>query len=128
MVDLPLVIQLVEQRVDDPDPSAVRPPAVEGFEDRLPGAVAFREIAPRGAGMEDPEDAVDDRTGIAKGMPRLPLMSPVGKEGRDPFPLRLGKFIAARGRTRWENDLLWRTTLPIIICIRTSTEQTLVYA
>src|SRR6516164_10039399 len=50
VVDLLLVIQFVQQRGDDPDPSAVLPPSVEGLEDCLPGPVAFREVTPRGAG------------------------------------------------------------------------------
>src|SRR5882724_6399474 len=41
VIDLPLVVQLVQQRGDDPDPGAVRPPPVEAPEDGFPGAVAF---------------------------------------------------------------------------------------
>ncbi len=81
---------------------------LKAFEDRLPGAVAFREVTPRGAGMEDPEDAIDDRTGIAKRVACLAVMSTVWKEGSDPCPLWLGEFIAAHGRTRWGNGLVWK--------------------
>ena len=72
VVDLPLVVEFVQQRGDDADPGAVLTPAVEDAEDRLPGAVAFREVTPRGTGMEDPEDAIDDRTKIVKGMTAWP--------------------------------------------------------
>ena len=127
VVDLALVVQFVQQRGDDPDPGAVRPPPVEAFEDRLPGAVAFREVTPRGAGMEDPEDAVDDRTGSVKRVAYLAVMSTVRQEGRDPCPLWLGEFIAAHGRTRWGNGPVCKLALPIIIFLRTIAKQRLVY-
>jgi hypothetical protein len=127
VVDLLLVVQLVEQRGDDPGPGAVLPPAVEALEDRLPGTLAFREITPRGAGMEDPEDAVDDRAGIVERVACLAVMSPVGHEGCDPCPFLLGEFIAAHGRTRWVNGPLESLGLPIIISPWTIAEQKLVY-
>ena len=46
-----------------------------------------------GAGMEDPEDAIDDRSKIVKGMACLAVMSTVRQEGRDPRPLWLGDFL-----------------------------------
>lgn len=106
VIDLLLVVQFVEQRGDDPDPGAVLPPSVETLEDRLPGTVAFREVAPRGTGMEDPEDAVNDRARIVERMACLAVMGPVGHEGRDPCPLLLREFIAVHGRTRWANGPL----------------------
>src|SRR5829696_5830061 len=54
VVDLASVVQFIQQRGDDPAPGAVGPPPIETPEGRLPGAVAFREITPRGAGMEEP--------------------------------------------------------------------------
>jgi hypothetical protein len=127
LVDRAVVVPGVPQRVDDPDPGAIRPPPVEGFEDRLPGAVAFREVTPRGAGRENPQEAVDDRTGVAKGVAGPPLRSTVRNEGHDPSPLWLGEFRAAQGRTRGGNGPLGRLTLPIIIGIRTIAGQSLVY-
>ena len=55
-----------------------------------------------GAGMEDPEDAIDDRTKIVKGMACLAVMSRVRQEARDPRPLWLGELITAHGRTDGE--------------------------
>ena len=115
MVDLLLVVQFVDQRGDDPDPSTILSPSVEALEDRLPGAVAFREVTPGGTGMEDPEDAVDDRARIVERVACLAVMRTVGHEGRDPCPLLLGEFIAAHGRTRWGNGPLKSLGLPIII-------------
>ena len=80
-----------------------------------------------GAGMEDPEDAIDDRSKIVKGMACLAVMSTVRQEGRDPRPLWLGDFIAAHGRTRWGNSPVWKLGLPVIIFLQTIAEQGLVY-
>src|SRR5690242_7812609 len=106
VIDLTSVIEFVQERGDDPDPGAIRPPAVEALIDRLPGAIALRQVAPRGAGMEDPQDAVDDGTGITEGTTGPTAMRPVRQEGSDPSPLRLGEFIASHGRTRWGNGLV----------------------
>src|SRR3954452_4699275 len=80
VVNLPSVVQFSQQRGDDAGPGAVLAPTVEAREDRLPGAIAFREIAPRGAGMEDPEDAIDDWTGIIERVARPTAMSPVWQQ------------------------------------------------
>src|SRR3954451_278505 len=127
VVDLATVVELVQERGGDAAPGAVLTPPIEGREDRLPGAVAVGEIAPRGAGMEDPEDAINDRTGIVEGMACAAMMCPVRQVGRDPSPLWLGEFVAAHGLTPWGNGRVWRSALPIIILLRTTVEQGLVY-
>ena len=128
VVDLAAVVEFVQERGGDADPGAVLTPPVEGREDRLPGAVAIGEITPGGAGMQDPEDAINDRPGIVEGVACAAAMSPVRQEGRDPFPLLLGKLIAAHGRTRWGNGPVWRSAFPIIILLRAIAKQGLVYA
>ena len=60
MLDLAPIVQFVQQRHGDADPGAVLPPAVEARVDRLPRAVALGEVAPRGPGVQNPEDAVDE--------------------------------------------------------------------
>src|SRR5438477_387437 len=65
-VDPAAVVQFVEQRGGDPDPWAIAAPAMEAAEDRRPGPLALGEVAPRRAGMQDPEDAVDDRPVIGR--------------------------------------------------------------
>jgi hypothetical protein len=84
VVDLSLVVEFVQQRGGDADPGAVLTPTIEGGEGRLPRAEAFGKVTPRGAGMEDPEDAIDDRTGIVEGVARLVVMGTVRQEGGDP--------------------------------------------
>ena len=127
VVDLTPVVEFVQERGGDADPGAVLTPPIEGREDRLPGAVTLGEITPGGAGMEDPEDAINDRPGIVEGVACAAAMSPVRQEGRDPSPLLLGEFIAAHGRTRWGNGPVWTSALPIIILLRTIAKQRLVY-
>src|SRR3954449_3184558 len=115
VVDLPSVVQSIQQRGDDAGPGAVLAPTVEAREDRLPGAIAFREIAPRGAGMEDPEDAIDDRTGIIERVARPTAMRPVWQQRGDACPLRVGEFVAAHGRTRLGGRPVCSWGFPIIV-------------
>src|SRR5437016_2209167 len=60
VIDEALVVQLVQQRGDKTNPGAVLAPCVEAVEDGLPRPVTFGEVTPRGAGMQDPQDSVDD--------------------------------------------------------------------
>jgi hypothetical protein len=72
--------------------------------------------------MEDPEDAIDDRTGIVEGVASLAMMGAVRQEGRDPCPLLLGEFIAAHGGTREGDAPVRRSGSPIIIFLRAIAE------
>src|SRR4051812_32169739 len=58
--DLALVVQFVQQRGRDAGPSAIPTPRVESSEHGLPRPVALRQITPRRAGVQDPQDAIDD--------------------------------------------------------------------
>lgn len=53
-------ICLLLQGGQNPCPDASFLPTVEATGDGLPGAIVFRQIAPRGAGASEPEDAVHD--------------------------------------------------------------------
>src|SRR4051794_13045390 len=127
VVDLPAVVQFIQQRGDDTSPGAVPAPTVEARVDRLPGAIAFREIAPRGAGMEDPEDAMDDRTGIIERVARSTAMGPVWQQGGDSCPLLVGELVAAHGRTRWGGRPVCSWGPPTIVLLRHIAKQRLVY-
>src|SRR4051795_12618175 len=127
VVDLASVIQFVQQRGDDASPGAVLSPPVEGLEGRLPGSIAFREIPPWGAGMEDPEDSIEDWSSVAKRTAGLAVMSTVRQERGDSCPLLVGEIIAAHGRTRGEYSSFRRLCLSIIICLRTIVKQSMVY-
>ena len=75
-----------EQPGDDAGPGAVLPPAIEAIVDGLPGPVALRDVAPGGAGVQDPEDAVDEGVMILPGMPAAAVMGRMGQERIDPPP------------------------------------------
>lgn len=59
-VEVAPLIGLLLERGQDPIPDARRAPAVEPTGDRAPRAEAFRQIPPWRAGLEDPEDPIDD--------------------------------------------------------------------
>lgn len=111
-VDPAVVVQFIQQRGDDAGPGAVAAPAVEAVVGRLPGAVALGEIAPGGAGMEDPEDAVEDRAMVTERMPQLAMIGAVRQEGLDPSPLLVGEFLATHGGPPFGSTLFLRLTTP----------------
>jgi hypothetical protein len=86
---------MVEQSGDEVGPGPVLAPAIEAIVDGLPGPVAFRDIAPGGAGVQDPEDAIDEGVVIAPGMPAAAVMGGMGQEAFDPSPKTGIEFIAA---------------------------------
>src|SRR5207302_10554528 len=88
------LVEAYQQRDEDLGPGAVLAPAVEAVVDGLPGAVPLRKVAPRGAGVEMPKDAVDDEAVKAPGMPRAVARVTVGEKGGDAFPLGIGEFVA----------------------------------
>jgi hypothetical protein len=98
MVDQALVVQFVQQRGDDADPSAVAAPGVEAGEDGRPRPVTLGQVPPRGAGVQDPEDADDERTVLAGRSADAAGMAPLGEQRRDTSPLRVREFVAAHGR------------------------------
>src|SRR5438552_4000065 len=64
-VDVPVLVELDLQGLDDGGEDAALTPLAEVVVHRLPGAEAFRQVPPRGAGGEDPEDTVELRSSIA---------------------------------------------------------------
>jgi len=75
-----------------PVQQAARAALGEAVVDGLPLAVAFGQVAPGGAGVEPPEDAIEDGTVV------LPLAAPLAgarrKEGSQQLPLLVGKFVS----------------------------------
>jgi hypothetical protein len=61
VVELALVVQLVQERGDDANPSAIPPPSVESSKYGLPWSVGLGEVTPGRTGVQDPKDPVDDR-------------------------------------------------------------------
>lgn len=90
-------IELKQQGIEDPGPSAVLAPAVEAIIDRLPGAVTRRRIRPGGPGMQMPEDAVDQRAMVVPRVTGPTVVVPIGEEGGDPIPLGVCEIEAVHG-------------------------------
>jgi hypothetical protein len=99
MIDQTLVVQFIEQVGRQAVPDTLPAPLIEARKDGLPRAVAFRKISPRSAGVQNPKDAVHQRTGIIKRMADMSLMRSMGEERRDAFPLFGGKFVTTHGET-----------------------------
>ncbi len=74
-IDGALRIQFSLERLENALPGAVAAPSGIAVVDRFPVAVAFGDIRPRGATMQPPEDAVEDRAVRKPGMARLPIGS-----------------------------------------------------
>jgi hypothetical protein len=68
-IELAARIGLPLEGREDPVPDPRFLPAVEPAGDGPPGPVAFGQIAPGSAGLEDPEDAVDDPPVVMVGTP-----------------------------------------------------------
>src|SRR5262249_38158356 len=76
-------VQLEQQGVEDLGPGAVLPPAVEAVVDGLPGAVAPWGVGPGGAGVQVPEDAVNQRAVVLPGVAAAAVVVAVGEEALD---------------------------------------------
>ena len=97
VIDVALIVQLIQQGGNQTHPSTVSTPTVEELDNCLPGPVTFWEVAPGGAGMQDPKDAVDQRSGIVEGVAGSMVVSAVGQQGGDPCPLLVREFVAVHG-------------------------------
>ena len=79
--------------VEQPAPGAVLAPAVEAARRRSArGRKGSRQVAPGGAGVEDPEDAVDHEA-VVLGRPG-PGPWRAGQEGAKDLPLRIGQAVS----------------------------------
>jgi len=94
MVDQALIIQLVEKGSGQAVPGAILPPAVEMIEDGFPGPIAFGKVAPRGAGVQNPENAVDVEAIVFTRTAATTVMRSAGEKGRDPRPVSVREFVA----------------------------------
>src|SRR5262249_33159886 len=91
-VDQAALVQAELQRFQDAVEQAALAHLAEAVVDRLPLAVAVGQVAPGGARIQSPEDAVEDEAVV------LPLATaPAGpwrKEGSEQLPLGVGKFVS----------------------------------
>src|SRR5581483_11659886 len=62
------LVELTQEGVVNLGPGAVLAPAVEAIVDGLPGAVALGGVGPGSAGVQVPEDAVDEAAVVLPGV------------------------------------------------------------
>jgi hypothetical protein len=111
-----LVFPLFQQLRKDLSPRAVTSPAPEPALHASPRTVAFRDVAPGGAGVESPEDAVDHAAVILRGPTAAAVMPRLRQERLEMFPVLVRQFIAvSHGRSPWRTTispgelcLLWK--------------------
>ena len=77
--------------IEDAVPQAALAPAIEARVDGFPGSEKLRQVAPGGAGVEDPEDAVDHEA-VVLGRTAGPL---TGREqGAQDLPLGIAQAVS----------------------------------
>src|SRR5215831_12588206 len=111
-----LAFPLFQQPREDSSPGAVAAPPPEPGIHALPGSVAFRDVAPGGARVEAPENAVDNAAVILRGTTAAAVMPRLWQERLETFPLLVRQFIAvSHGWSPWgttispaELRLLWK--------------------
>jgi len=91
-VDVALRVVLDLQGGEDALPRAVARPADEAIKAGLPRAVTLGNVTPGGAGLEAPEDAVDDAAVVGVGVPTWWV---AGQVGVQVSPLCLGEVRSA---------------------------------
>lgn len=96
MAQAALTLKPFQQVGEDPSPGAVFPPASEAAVDGFPGAIALGDVTPRGAGVEAPQDAVEEALMILPGPATTALVRRVREERGDALPLPLREFMAPR--------------------------------
>jgi hypothetical protein len=89
-----MLVEMVEQGGEHLGPRAIPTPAVEAVVDGLPRAIARGNVAPGGAGVQAPEETVEQAAVRLPRVPALAVVMQVRKETRDAFPLSGLEFVA----------------------------------
>jgi hypothetical protein len=84
-VALALSIGLLVKGIQNPLKNAHFAPAVEAAGHGTPGAIAVRKISPRGAGAQNPSDAIEDGTMVMGGPPSSRFLG--WEQSDEPLPL-----------------------------------------
>jgi len=96
-VDEALLVQPEQESIEDLGPGAILAPAVEAVVDGLPRPVPFRGVRPGRAGVEMPQDAIDQEPMIFPRASCPTVVIAIGKEGSNLLPLSISKFVAVHG-------------------------------
>jgi hypothetical protein len=67
-------------------------PTLDAAGHRAPGAIACREIAPGGAGAQQPHEAIEDHSMVRSGPAGCGFLR--GKQRLEPLPWRVGEFFS----------------------------------
>jgi hypothetical protein len=90
----PLQVGLL-QPLEGSEPGSLVGPPIEPSPHRIPVPEAFGEITPRGPGLGDPEDSVDEETVIGGGYSGVVILA--RKEALDAFPVVIRDLVATHG-------------------------------
>src|SRR5262249_54984888 len=107
-IDCALGIEFGLERLDDAIPNAGATPGSVAVIDGLPIAVALRNVGPGGAGMQTPEDAVENGAARAIGMAELSIVD--RQEGLNQQILFVREFVACHQSSRFIMVKLHYTT------------------
>ncbi len=83
----------VSKLLEDPLPDPLLGPPIEPLPDRAPRPEPLGKVAPRGAGLGDPEHGVDEEAVVFGG--DAGVADPTRQEVFDPFPVVIGDLVAA---------------------------------
>lgn len=89
VAETPLTFEVFQQVRENPSPGAVFTPASEAAVDGFPRAIALGNVTPRGAGVEAPQDAIEEALMILPGPATTVLVRRVREERGDAFPMPL---------------------------------------
>ncbi len=89
-------MEIPRERVDHPLERAVLDPPLKAPMTGLVGRIANRQVLPRGAGAENPENAVQDISGIApRTAPSIATETRLRQQRREYRPLGVGEVHTA---------------------------------
>jgi hypothetical protein len=83
------------QGLEDLLPDALARPAVEAAPHGVPLAEALGQVAPRGAGLADPQHGVDEEPVVLGGGAGVGGLA--GEQVLDPLPVSVADLVAAHG-------------------------------
>ena len=92
--DQPLQVGILKL-LEDPEPVALPTPPIEPSPHRVPVPEAFGKVAPKGPGLGDPEDRVDEKTVVLGG--HACVSGPAVEENPDPLPVFICYRMAMHG-------------------------------
>jgi hypothetical protein len=94
VAETPLTFEVFQQVRENPSPGAVFTPASEAAVDGFPRAIALGNVTPRGAGVEAPQNAIEEAMRILPGPATTVLVRRVREKRGDAFPMPLREFMA----------------------------------